>query len=1054
MVDSIRVRGPLDLGSLRRAFTTLLRRHEILRTAFVEVDGELWQTVSSQVPDALQIVDLSGYDDPLPAVHGFALDHASTIHDLHRTPLVRAAVLRLDAADHVLLFNMHHIISDGWSLDVLIREFMTLYGAAVSGNPDPLPPLEIQYRDYVSWQHERWLANAETARDYWVERLRDVPAALELPTDYPRPPIKTYAGGRCHVPLPKASGQQLRRLARQQDVTLSMLLTALVKVLLYRYSGQSEISVGCPVAGRTHPDLEHQIGLYVNTLVLRDQLAGAQPFAEFLRQVRETVMGALAHQEYPFDRVVHDVGPPRDPSRNPLFDVMVALQNTANVSLRLPDLEISSLGLDYGVTQFDLLWNFIDAPEGLYLELQYNSDLFRRETIEAMIHHWQTLAASVVVDPTMPIGRLPLLEPAERSALIEVPASRPQAPAYRSLVEWLEAQVARAPTAIAVTDGERHLTYAELNARANQAARGIRGRLSGIGVVGEPLVGICMHRSVEQVIGVLGILKAGAAYVPLDPDAPVARLRYILQDAGVSLLVTDGRTADLHAAHEYELTADEEVTAGDSQNLDVAVDPSAAAYVIYTSGSTGASKGAVITHGNVLRLFASTAHWFRFSSEDVWTLFHSYAFDFSVWEIWGALLYGGRLVIVPYTVSRDPDQFYQLLSREGATVLNQTPSAFRQLIQAEAARQEPLPLSLRYIIFGGEALQPSQLQPWFDRHGDRRPQLVNMYGITETTVHVTYRPVRASDARQTASLIGVPIPDLYLYVLDEYCEPVPMGVPGELYVGGAGLARGYLFRDQLTAERFVRDPFRPGERLYRTGDRVRRRRDGELEYLGRLDSQIKIRGHRIEAGEITAVLSLHRAVREAVVSVRRHQDDTYLLAYYVPSDGAVSEAELRRHLQEHLPAYMVPQAFTPLPRLPLTVNGKLDERALPDPQHTSMSATNGHSRAPRDGLEREVLELWRRLLGHERLGPDDNVFEHGAHSVLAVQARNHLQSLLGRELPVVLLFQYPTPAALAMQLERGNPPEDDTMTARQRASQRRAASQQARQRRESREITR
>jgi amino acid adenylation domain-containing protein len=807
------------------------------------------------------------------------------------------------------------------------------------------------------------------------------------------------------------------------------------------------------VAGRDHPDLENQIGFFINTLVLRSHLDGAQPFTTFLQQVRETAMAAYAHQDYPFDQLVQDLNPPRDPSRNPLFDVMLVLQNTANLDLCLPGLEIASLGLGYGVTQFDLLWNFAEGAEGLHLDLRYNSDLFRAETIEQLLACWQVLVASVLAEPEIPLGRLPLLQPTERAALLEISPPPPELrPAYPSLIHWFEAQAAATPQAIAVSDEGRQFSYAELNRRANRVARQVRQNLDEVGADNQTLVGLCAHRSAELVIALLGILKAGAAYLPLDPEAPAARLQFILKDARVPLLVTQSGMLDLPAEElprQCLVNGEEKFAAADAHNLDLPLRPDTPAYVIYTSGSTGEPKGAVITHGNVLRLFSATSQWFDFGPSDVWTLFHSFAFDFSVWEMWGALLYGGRLVIVSYLVSRSPEQFHDLLSREAVTVLNQTPSAFRHLQQAETARHEPSSLALRFVIFGGEALDPSQLLPWFERHGDQQPQLINMYGITETTVHVTYRPLSLSDTRQRGSLIGEPIPDLYLYVLDEWLEPVPGGVPGELYVGGAGLAQGYLFRDELTAQRFIADPFRPGQRLYRTGDRVRRRLDGELEYLGRLDGQVKIRGFRVEMGEVKAVLARHPGVREAALTLSQRNGDACLVAYYVAAKQDVESADLRRHLQQHLPPYMIPRFFVALSRLPLTVNGKLDQLALPDPEETVSVALNGQSRAPRTAIEAAVLEVWREVLGQTRLGPDDNVFEHGAHSMLAVQACNQLRKLLERKIPVVLLFQYPTVSSLAAQIEHGYDGESDDgqQTAQQRAARRREANSQIAERR-------
>ena len=556
-----------------------------------------------------------------------------------------------------------------------------------------------------------------------------------------------------------------------------------------------------------------------------------------------------------------------------------------------------------------------------------------------------------------------------------------------------------------------------------------------------------------MIVGILGILKAGAAYVPIDPDSPESRIRFIIADACVPLLVTQpGLLADAAEDLPPLIFVDDPVRPEDPGNLELALDPGLPAYLIYTSGSTGEPKGVVITHGNVMRLFTATEPWFAFGPEDVWTLFHSYAFDFSVWEIWGALLYGGRLVIVSHPVSRSPDLFLDLLSRERVTVLNQTPSGFRQLLQAEREAPTLPPLMLRTVIFGGEALEPAMLGPWFERHGDRTPRLVNMYGITETTVHVTYRPLTIDDVQSAASPIGVPISDLSLDILDEHLEPVPFGFPGELHVGGAGLAQGYFRREALTRERFIDDPHQRGGRLYRTGDRVRRRPDGEIEYLGRRDEQVKVRGFRIEPGEIAAVLSRYPGVADAAVTRHERDGDAFLAAYYVPREGGIDADDLRRYLRDLLPAYMIPAHFVALSRLPLTVNGKLDRRALPSPRNT-VTATSMREEDARNPIAQQVLACWQTALGTDRLGLDDNVFDNGAHSILAVRVRGMLQSRLKREIPVVLLFQYPTAAALATALQHHDPDALDLpeTAAIRRAQQRRAA---AGRRRNSRNVAR
>jgi amino acid adenylation domain-containing protein len=686
----------------------------------------------------------------------------------------------------------------------------------------------------------------------------------------------------------------LAAFSRRRGVTHAKTLIAGFKILLARYTGQDDILVGTPIANRTQHELEDLIGFFVNSLVLRSDLSGDPTFEEALERVQTTALEAYEHQDLPFERLVDELEPERDQSRNPIFQVVFAMQNAPREPLSLPGVDITPLAAAVQATRFDLELHVSDGAAGVHVGFCYNRDLFDPATIERMGQHFVALLEGIARSPDTPISRLPMLLESERRTLLDEwnDTSRTY-PADTCLHERFEAQVDRAPDAVAVTYEGAQLTYRELDTRANQLATVLREE----GVGPDVMVGLCLDRGLDLVIGILGVLKAGGGYVPLDLANPADRIEFILEDTAVPVLVTESEQLEKlppHSATVVCVDRDRERIGGASVERPAAVStPEQLAYVIYTSGSTGKPKGVLIEHGTVGRLFGATQEWYGFNESDVWTMFHSCAFDFSVWELWGALLHGGRLVVVPYMTARSPEDFHRLLAAEGVTVLNQTPSAFRPLIAADERFGGGL--ALRLVIFGGEALDLATLRPWFERHADETPQLVNMYGITETTVHVTYRPIRAADLDEApGSVLGRPIPDLQVYVLDQHRELVPIGVPGEMYVGGAGVARGYLRRPELTEERFVPDPFRPepGARLYRTGDVARYLPSWDIEYLGRNDEQVKIRGYRIELGEIEAALAAHPWVLESVVSLRVEDDgEPRLVAYVVPDQEGASTEE-------------------------------------------------------------------------------------------------------------------------------------------------------------------
>ncbi|EMJ8376509.1 pyoverdine non-ribosomal peptide synthetase PvdD [Pseudomonas aeruginosa] len=1020
----LRLRGRLDLDALQRSFDSLVARHETLRTRF-RLDGdEARQEIAASMALPLDIVALGPLEEG-----ALARQVETTIarpFDLERGPLLRVSLLRLAEDDHVLVLVQHHIVSDGWSMQVMVEELVQLYAAYSRGLEVALPALPIQYADYALWQRS-WMEAGEKERQlaYWTGLLGGEQPVLELPFDRPRPVRQSHRGAQFILELDIDLSQALRRVAQQEGATAFALLLASFQALLYRYSGQADIRVGVPIANRNRVETERLIGFFVNTQVLKADLDGRMGFDELLAQARQRALEAQAHQDLPFEQLVEALQPERSLSHNPLFQVLFNYQSEARgngQAFRFDELQMESVQFDSRTAQFDLTLDLTDEEQRFCAVFDYATDLFDASTVERLAGHWRNLLRGIVANPRQRLGELPLLDaPERRQTLSEWNPAQRECAVQGTLQQRFEEQARQRPQAVALILDEHRLSYGELNARANRLAHCLIAR----GVGADVPVGLALERSLDMLVGLLAILKAGGAYLPLDPAAPEERLAHILDDSGVRLLLTQG-----HLLERLPRQAGVEVLAIDGLVLDGYAEsdplPTLSAdnlsYVIYTSGSTGKPKGTLLTHRNALRLFSATEAWFGFDERDVWTLFHSYAFDFSVWEIFGALLYGGRLVIVPQWVSRSPEDFYRLLCREGVTVLNQTPSAFKQLMavacSADMATQQP---ALRYVIFGGEALDLQSLRPWFQRFGDRQPQLVNMYGITETTVHVTYRPVSEADLEGgLVSPIGGTIPDLSWYILDRDLNPVPRGAVGELYIGRAGLARGYLRRPGLSATRFVPNPFPggAGERLYRTGDLARFQADGNIEYIGRIDHQVKVRGFRIELGEIEAALAGLAGVRDAVVLAHDGVGGTQLVGYVVADSAEDAERlreSLRESLKRHLPDYMVPAHLMLLERMPLTVNGKLDRQALPQPD---ASLSQQAYRAPGSELEQRIAAIWAEILGVERVGLDDNFFELGGHSLLATRVISRVRQEQQLDASLKALFERPVLEAFAQGLER------------------------------------
>ncbi|MBG7275407.1 pyoverdine non-ribosomal peptide synthetase PvdD, partial [Pseudomonas aeruginosa] len=1018
--SALRLRGRLDVDALQRSFDSLVARHETLRTRFRLEGGRSYQQVQPAVSVSIEREQF-GEEGLIERIQAIVVQP----FDLERGPLLRVNLLQLAEDDHVLVLVQHHIVSDGWSMQVMVEELVQLYAGYSQGLDVVLPALPIQYADYALWQRS-WMEAGEKERQlaYWTGLLGGEQPVLELPFDRPRPARQSHRGAQLGFELSRELVEAVRALAQREGASSFMLLLASFQALLYRYSGQADIRVGVPIANRNRVETERLIGFFVNTQVLKADLDGRMGFDELLAQARQRALEAQAHQDLPFEQLVEALQPERNASHNPLFQVLFNHQSeirSVTPEVQLEDLRLEGLAWDGQTAQFDLTLDIQEDENGIWASFDYATDLFDASTVERLAGHWRNLLRGIVANPRQRLGELPLLDAPERRQTLSEwnPAQREYA-VQGTLQQRFEEQARQRPQAVALILDEQRLSYGELNARANRLAHCLIAR----GVGADVPVGLALERSLDMLVGLLAILKAGGAYLPLDPAAPEERLAHILDDSGVRLLLTQG-----HLLEHLPRQAGVEVLAIDGLVLDgyAESDPLPTrsadnlAYVIYTSGSTGKPKGTLLTHRNALRLFSATEAWFGFDERDVWTLFHSYAFDFSVWEIFGALLYGGRLVIVPQWVSRSPEDFYRLLCREGVTVLNQTPSAFKQLMavacSADMATQQP---ALRYVIFGGEALDLQSLRPWFQRFGDRQPQLVNMYGITETTVHVTYRPVSEADLEGgLVSPIGGTIPDLSWYILDRDLNPVPRGAVGELYIGRAGLARGYLRRPGLSATRFVPNPFPggAGERLYRTGDLARFQADGNIEYIGRIDHQVKVRGFRIELGEIEAALAGLAGVRDAVVLAHDGVGGTQL-AGYVVADSAEDAERLRESLREslkrQLPDYMVPAHLMLLERMPLTVNGKLDRQALPQPD---ASLSQQAYRAPGSELEQRIAAIWAEILGVERVGLDDNFFELGGHSLLLLMLKERIGDTCQATLSISQLMTHASVAEQAACIE-------------------------------------
>ncbi|KST68574.1 amino acid adenylation domain-containing protein [Mastigocoleus testarum] len=1094
MPAAVKLNGNLEISALEQALTEIVQRHEVLRTSFKVVNGSPVQVINPNQSLSLPLINLQHLpeNEKTAEVKRLAIAESQQPFDLSKSPLLRATIVQLGNESHVLLLTMHHIASDGWSIGIFIQELSTLYQALSQGKPlstatQSLAPLPIQYADFAHWQR-KWLTGEvwENQLKYWKQQLADAPQILELPTDRPRPPVQTFRGSTHQFELDRKLTQQLKTLSQSSGTTLFMTLFAGFAILLSRYSNQKDIAIGSPIANRNHREVESLIGFFVNTLILRTNLEDNPSFSDLLTQVRQVALDAYAHQDLPFEKLVEELQSGRNLDRNPLVQIVFTLQNGSTSSWELENLSLTQLELDYQTVRFDLEVHLWEVGEQLDGYLVYNTDLFNKTTITQIANNFQTLLKAIVADPEQQVFSLPLLTVDERHQLLnrwnDTEINYPQ---DRCVHQLFEKQVEQNPRAVAVVCEEQQLSYEELNTRSNQLAH----YLQSLGVGAETLVGICVERSLDTIVGILAILKAGGAYVPLDPSYPKARLGYMLSDSQVSVLLTQQKLVPELPDYQGKLicldTDWESISQASKENLVVNITPENSAYVIYTSGSTGKPKGVLITHKNLLNLIFWHQETFAITSSDRATQLAGNAFDASVWEIWPYLTVGASLYLVKPELLKSALNLQQrLIDQKIAIAFVPTPLA-EELFSLEW----PQNTALRTMLIGGDRLHqyPANTLPF---------QVINNYGPTENTVVTTSGLVVNPNLGKTSPHnisppIGRPIANTQVYILDEYLQPLPIGVPGELCISGASLARGYLNRPELTAEKFITNPFietlqrlnadaagsvrslhgasvqkpiaspqspiasrkSPTPKLYKTGDRARYLPDGNIEFLGRIDHQVTLRGFRVELGEIESVLLQHPGVQNVIVEMRHArmhherldptspQEDKRLVAYIVPNTenqslqtqlnqpqteytshkGTPYEEtysrspqlipKLRNYLKQTLPHYMVPSAFVMLSALPLTSNGKIDRKALPTPE------TDNNREipfvAPRDRLESELAQIWSEILDVRLIGVRDNFFDLGGHSLLSVRLMDRVKQKFAKNLSLATLFQNPTIEHLA-----------------------------------------
>jgi amino acid adenylation domain-containing protein len=1020
---AIRLIGQLNIKALHNSLNEIIYRHEVLRTIFTTVNGEPIQEIISELSLPLPVVDLQQIPESERETEILKVITTETQQpfDLSIAPLLRVTLLQINEQEYVLLLVMHHIISDGWSMGVLVRELATLYK---SSTPSP-PALPIQYADFAVWQRD-WLQGDALDRQlsYWKQQLAGSLPVLELPTDRPRPLVSTFQGSKYSFIIPQSVTGALAALSVRSGVTLFMTLLAAFQTLLYRYTGQSDICVGTPIANRNRTEIEGLIGFFVNTLVLRNNLEENPTFRELLLQVKEVTLGAYAHQDLPFEKLVEELQPERSINHNPIFQVMFALQNAPMPEIQLSDLTLSLVDIESGTAQFDLSLSIVETEAGLIASFEYNKDLFDTETIVRMAAHFQTLLESVVVNPDVRISMLSLLTETERQQLLTwgTGLSKKSTYTYKCIHHLFEQQVKLTPEAIAVEYEKESLTYCELNSRANKLAHYLQKQ----GVQPEVRVGIFVERSLDLLVGMLGILKAGGAYVPLDVNYPAERLALILEDTQAPLLVTKKAWVERLPFHDASVVCLDtdwlNIDGYSDQNPNSNIKPENLVYVIYTSGSTGKPKGVAIEHKSLVDYTETAIQAYDIKASERILQFASISFDTSAEEIYSCLASGATLILRTDEMITSVSQFLKTCEDWGITVLN-LPTAYWHELTANL-EAEIIPASIRLVIIGGERVLPERIAQWRRCVGES-VSLINTYGPTETTIVATMNKITeisGNCSSHSEASIGKPIPNAQTYVLDKHLQLVPAGVSGELYIGGGGLARGYLNQPELTAQKFITNPFSAelGARLYKTGDLVCLRTDGTIEFLGRIDDQVKIRGFRIELREIESVLKQHPSVQEAIAIVQTNKfGDKRLVTYIIVKEQIPTSRELRNFLLQSLPEYMLPQAFIILEKLPLTPNGKVDRLTLISHQPTEavIASTNVNSAndiaLPRDTAELQLTQIWEEILNIRPIGVNDNFFELGGHSLLALRLVTKINQSFGKQIPLGSIFQGATIAQMA-----------------------------------------